>query len=1002
MNRHANEFAARALLAGVLVCASLCFARVVSAEEETRQYDIDIAQLPLSQALEAFSQQTGLQYGYLPTDDDEERLIVGPIQGRLTASQVLTKLLPAGFRFEWVNPRTISIVSPPVNAPPGGVNQAVAGKDQQRSELSKNQRVAMENGGGKSGSARGPNAFDVWMTVEGQRIFDSVFESLDPDIQATVFDRADIDASGASTLTDLVRYITQQPYTRSESYLSDGTQVADLRGLGFDSTLVLLNGRRMVATASAVTVNAVDLNIIPVSAVERVEVVSDSMSAMHGADAIGGVLNIVLRRNIPDPVLDIDYGAAAGGAVERHAAFSASGGGNRGRGAIMFDYFDRGPLLGRERDRWNDQNFTRFGSADLRTPSASPGNISSPTAERLPGLPSSFAAIPSADSGTQLVPADFLPSAGQRNLASLYQYQSVAYARTRKSALAQGEYRLTPQIDTFGEVLYVDRENTSQSEPPALSGALVGGANPHNPFGVDVLADALLTELGPRTSTRRAELLHAAGGVRGRLRDWHWEASLQKSQDDAVTLLSTELDQVRVAEALTASSPSDALNLFGHQGANNSELLVSLLAAPSQSRFRTESIQSVVSAGGPIASLPAGRVEIMAGGEWREERARYDIGAPTSLSGSHQRSILAAFGEVRLPLVSSAAKVPGVEELSLVLSGRLDDYSDIGRTFNPEYALIWRPTTALTLRTSLAKSFRPPSLVDLYLPPVDSLGPIGDPARNGELAFPVWRAGGNLDLKPSSAESLSVGLRLEPKSPSPLRLGANYWRIAIDDLIAIPFAARLLAFEKLFPERVVRGPQSDSDIGASIPGTLQLIDVRRLNLESIRASGVDMNGSVTFDTRAGRFKPEVSATWVHSFSTSDLVEGQTISRVGVANAQGTIPRWRAVVRLSWDRGGLGLHTAMRYVPSYDDVDLLGNRNNRKIESEMIVDAQVSLDLGVMLGEQSPWNGFEIRAGAFNLFDSEPPFAEVGWLSGYDTSQGDLRQRFAYVKVAKKF
>ncbi len=100
--------------------------------------------------------------------------------------------------------------------------------------------------------------------------------------------------------------------------------------------------------------------------------------------------------------------------------------------------------------------------------------------------------------------------------------------------------------------------------------------------------------------------------------------------------------------------------------------------------------------------------------------------------------------------------------------------------------------------------------------------------------------------------------------------------------------------------------------------------------------------------------------------------------------------------------GFGLTSAVRYVPSYDDVDFLGGRNGRKVASQAIVDAQLSVDLGKTVGEQSPWNGFEIRAGAFNLFDAEPPFAEVAGLLGYDTTQADLRQRFAYVKIAKKF
>ncbi|HKQ14628.1 MAG TPA: TonB-dependent receptor [Steroidobacteraceae bacterium] len=1003
MNRHANGSAARALLAGAVVLAALCLAHVSRAEEEdTRQYPIDIAQLPLTEALQVFAQQTGLQCGYSPTDDAEEQLMVGPIEGRLTVREILTQLLPKGFTFQWVNSRTVAILSPSANEPPGGIKAEVAAKDQQHSELSKGQQLSLENGGGKSGSARGPYDFKLSMIVRGKRIGDSVFDSLDLDIPAQVFDREDIDRSGASTVTDLFRLVTQQPNLKPGSFLGDGTQFADLRGLGFDTTLVLINGRRTTPTASALSVNAFDLNSVPLGVVEGVEIVSDSSSAIYGADAIGGVINIMLRDEIPEPRLDIDYGAADGGAVERHAAFGASGSYRRARGSIVLDYFDRSPLLGRERDRWNNQDFTRFGGRDWRSPAASPGNVSSATLENLPGLPATFAAIPGTSPGTVLLPADFLATAGHQNLESLLRYQSITDAGTRKGASARGEYALAQRLAAYAELLYVEGEIQDQFEPPALSGAQVGGANPYNPFGTDVLVDTLLTDLGPRTFTRRTEMIQSTAGLRGRIGEWEWEAFLQKGQNDASTVRTGELDLIRVSAALLAADAGDALNPFGGAGANSPTLLTSLLAPPSQSRFRTESIQSVASIGGALAELPAGALQLNAGVERREERVRYDMAPPLNVAGSHERSIVAAYGELRLPVVGEAAQVPAVHDLALVLSGRVDDYSDVGRTFNPEYALIWRPTSALTMRTSVSQGFRPPPLFDLHMPLVDAQGFIVDPARNGEFAIPIVRAGGNPDLKPSNANSLNIGMQFAARGMRALRLGANYWQIDIDQTIGIPAATRLLAAEDSFPDRVVRGPASAADIAAGIPGPLQLVDVRRLNFGTIQTSGVDLNASFTLDTRAGKFKPELSATWIHDYTTSNLVEGLNVSRVGVANFQGTIPRWRAVATLDWSHQGFGLTSTVRYVPSYDDVDFLGIRTRRTVDSETVVDAQFSVDLGEALGGQSPWNGCEIRAGVFNLFDTEPPFAEVAFFAGYDSTESDLRQRFAYVKIAKKF
>ncbi|HEY7642148.1 MAG TPA: TonB-dependent receptor [Steroidobacteraceae bacterium] len=999
MSRHAKGPAHRFLLACALICASLCGAAVTRAQSSEHQYDFDISPMPLSQALLQFAKQTELQLLYSPEDAEEENVAAGQVKGRHTAEEALASLLPDGFTFVWINSRTITVLAPSANSPPGGVNDSVAAKDQQRSELAKGQRLSMSNGGGNNGSAHDPYAFDLSMTVEGRRILDSVFGSLDLDVPATVFDRGDIDALGVSTITDLLRYVPQQLHTMPESYLGDGTQFADLRGLGFDSTLVLINGRRAMPTASALTVNAFDLNSIPPAAVERIEIVSDSNSAIFGADAIGGIVNILLRKDVAGPRLDLDYGAADGGSVERHAAFGASGTHGRAWGSIVVDYFDRSPLPGTERERWNNQDFTRFSSMDWRSPTGSPGNVSSLTLENLPGLSSSFAAIPSVRSSLALTSDDFVSTAGKQNLESLFRYHGVVDAHKRESAVAQGGFQLTPQVNIFGDLLYVDREFEASFEPPALIAAPVSGSNPYNPFHVDVLVDTLLTELGPRKFTDRSDMVRAAVGMRGRIREWEWESSLLKSRDDAVTVQSNELDRARVATALAASDADDALNPFG---ANDAALLASLLAEPSSSHYRTQSTEFVTSVQGPLASLPAGRLELTTGGEWREERIGYDIAPPNDIAGSHRRSIFAGFGELRAPLVDESAGIPAMQELALVLSGRFDDYSDIGQAFNPEYALIWKPASTLTVRTSLAQSFRPPPLFDLYAPRIDVPGAIVDPARNGEFAVPIFIAGGNADLKPSDADSVSVSLKWHPRTPSAFRLGANYWRIAVDETIAIPSAARLLAAEDLFPERVIRGTPSAADIAAGLPGPLQVIDIRRLNNGAVRTSGVDFSASVALDTSVGRFKPELSATWVHEFKTSDLVDGPDVSRAGIASLQGTVPRWRGVARLSWDRGGIGLSSALRYVPSYDDVDLSGNRNGRRVESQKVVDVQLSLNLDYLAREGSPWRGFEVRAGAFNLLDAEPAFAEVDGPIGFDFSQGDLRQRFAYLKVAKRF
>lgn len=139
----------------------------------------------------------------------------------------------------------------------------------------------------------------------------------------TVFDRARIEELGASSVPDLLKYLPQQPFARGENSRFGGAQFVELRGIGADMTLVLINGRRAVTSAPQIASNAFDLNTLPISAIERIEVLSDGASAVYGADAVGGVVNIVLKRAIDEPQLDLRYGTARHGAEERRASLGA-------------------------------------------------------------------------------------------------------------------------------------------------------------------------------------------------------------------------------------------------------------------------------------------------------------------------------------------------------------------------------------------------------------------------------------------------------------------------------------------------------------------------------------------------------------------------------------------------------------------------------------------------------------------------------------------------------
>ncbi|HEY4213687.1 MAG TPA: TonB-dependent receptor [Steroidobacteraceae bacterium] len=814
----------------------------------------------------------------------------------------------------------------------------------------------------------------------------------------TSFSRTDIDALGATTVTEVLKYLPQQPYVRSENFRPDGAQFVELRGLGTDMTLVLINGRRIMPSASGIAVNGFDLNTIPLAAVERVEVLSDAASAVYGADAVGGVVNIILKQEIPAPVLDLHYGAADGGGEEQRASLSAGLSGERARGSVVLDYLHRDFLLGEARDRWRNQDYTRFGGTDQRSLNANPGNISSRTTANLPGLSSPVAAVPDGSSGIGLTPEDL--HAGVRNLDSLARYSSIVPQGERVSAATFGEWDLGARLTAFAELLYTKRSTDTQANAPTLSGTAVPATNAFNPFGVAVSANYLFDGIGPRHLKTDAQLSRGVAGLRGGLGTWDWEVSMMASQEQATAWTERATDATRVAQALASSDPTLALNVFQDGPGGSAALLTSLIATPKESAFKTTGTQAAAFLRGALFEWPAGEAQLAIGGEWRSDGARYR----DFLSFTDTRHASAAFAELNVPLVNAAMQWPAVHGLSLKLAGRYDNYSDFGGTFNPQYGVVWTPVEGLLLRASYGTSFRPPSLFELYAPPTVVPLSIADPRHGNQVVSATAIAGGNPSLQPVEGDSFTAGFVLTPQRLKQLRIAASYWRVSLDERVSLFSPSLLLANEAQFPSRVERGDPSPADVAAGRPGPLLQMDISRVNFGRLETGGIDASASYALHTAVGEWNLSAAATWIERYETADVPNARPKDRVGIASALGTIPQWRGTASLGWQRQGFSLSATGRFVPSYRD-DAGGNPalSGARVDAQSLLDLQAAWDADLAVTQTFWLSGFKLALGVSNVFDEEPPFALMGGSSnGYDLSQGDLRQRFAYVNVSKRF
>lgn len=591
-----DTFAMHRRLLSAIVLALTIATRVHGepVQPDAHEHDLNIARQRVSQALQELSRQTGVQHGYSPTSAEEEATLVGPVSGRYTIDAALAKMLdPVGFGYIWSDARTVSIVPPPAMPP----KKRLLGRQERkkavsRSNFDQQDRSIIDN---------------VVVTRERDHSLQEwSFGAKSPAL--VVFDRERLDQFGVSTIPEALRYLPQLPYC-------GGNCNGQLRGLGGDTTLVLINGRRVAVGGVA---NTFDLETLPLTAVERIEVLLDTPTVAAGADSIGGIINIVLKQDISGASAEVRYGTASGGSAERRLSVSVGGRvSQRARASASIDYFDRTSLLGNDRDLWRNQDFRRFGGADYRAPYSSRGNISSIYPGNLPGLPSPIATVPEGSTGIGMTSADFIPTAGQTNFESLSRFQSVLPKLARWSFVGSANVDLWDRATAFTELIHVDQVWDFESQPSTFSG-IVPAENPFNPFHVPILFQALLE---PIHQTSQSNWLRGLVGAHGPLGNWEWEAVVARTEGEMQSSAEGYVNAQRASALLSQTDPALAPNLFRDDLSSNESFIAAITDTPLRSRFATQSSAARATLRGSMMSMPGGAVGAFLGAEYRNERA---------------------------------------------------------------------------------------------------------------------------------------------------------------------------------------------------------------------------------------------------------------------------------------------------------------------------------------------------------------------------------------------
>lgn len=822
-----------------------------------------------------------------------------------------------------------------------------------------------------------------------------------------VFDRRAIARSGAISISDFTRQLTQNAndltgLTSTGGPIGARTTV-NLRGLGAGTTLVLVNGRRIPRSGQAFNLDDYDLAGIPPSAVERIEVLTDGASAVYGADAIGGVINIITRKDFQGAELTLQYGNPfRSDAAERSASLFAGYARARHGGSITVNVTNRNSFGNDQRPYTATSDHSASGGRDGRD-FFSGGEAGYLIADNLlPGLSTSDASIPPGQNGLGLTRAAFAPYQGV-----IFPLDGAPFGDSvegTESGMGRADWHFDlHRAATFYTELSHTRSRTIGKGPPPLAPEIsVPAENPFNPFGVDLLVSKSFHELGRSTFIYDSRNENIAAGLRGEWgRSWRYDASFTRSRLTSASWspVPDAISFNTITPLASRTDPASALNVFGdgRLPVSSSHLII-LRSALGVFEYSTRAENDVfdLHADGVLRQTRAGAIRASVGAEHRLEgvshRSRNTTGKTFSqLAVDSERKTAAGYGELEVPLLGEGRNFPLARSLVVHLAGRYDDTAGFDPEFSPKYGAIWQPVRALRLRASVSEGFKTPNLFILAQPTTtrntrySAISNIVDRARNelivGTLSVST---GGNPRLRPESSRSKTYGMVFEPARIRGLSMSADYHEIRyVDRVISTLREQDIIDF---FPERFTRAAAVNG-----VPGRILSFDRRAANLDSSRSEGMDFKVSYQHEGRRGRWNYAAAATRNLHLSLRSSPSAPTVERVDSLG----MPKWRTTASIAWENERAEAGVAWRYVAS--------TRNALTFPARIEAASEFDVHAGYRFAPRGEGRragllrDLKVDLGVQNVLDTTPP--PTNGAGGYAVL--DPRQRRYWISIGKQ-
>ena len=934
----------------------------------------------------------------------------------------------------------------------------VAGDATAQEEQQLAQAAQSDTGGSSQNAGLGGGTLDE-VTVTGTRILRDGYEAPTP---ISVLGAEELTSMGVANIADAVNRLPAISSSISTRTISSnigtgtaGVNTLNLRGLGANRTLVLLDGKRIVPSSLGTGGNAsaVDVNSIPNGLVQRVEVVTGGASAVYGSDALAGVVNFILDKQFTGFKTAVEGGITQAGDGENYKVTVTGGtpfANDRGHLLFSGEYNDDQGVIGNDRS-WADDSYQMMNNPAYTPTNGQPQLINVHQAGVANGTTGGLI-LDTTLKGTRFVengnvirfnfgnnPAANGPimSGGDWQSSRIDRLTTLALPLTRRTMFGRASFDLTDNVSVFAELQYSHTKSHNRQVVPNLNNGTDITILQRNPFIPDSVKAAMVAGNIPQfrmgslngdmpylQGINVREMKRAVTGIEGSFAfigtEWNWDAYFTHGEQDITSKTPGNRINARYRAAIDAvldpatgrivcangdptCVPYNPMGL----GVNSQEAIDYVTGMGHSETTLKQDVVAASMNGEPFSSW-AGPVSLALGAEHRREKvsgwASELDEANAFFAGNYHATqgkynVTEAFVETVVPLLKDK---PFAETVDFNGAVRWTDYSTSGEVTTWKAGATWQPIQDVRFRVTRSRDIRAPNLGEVFNTGQSGTGNNVDPFRN-ESYFMLSRTSGNRDLKPEEADTTGIGVVFSPRFLPGFQMSVDYYKIEIDGAIATLGTTAIL-------NRCFEGdPLMCSLISRGANGRVSLIEIKPQNILGQEASGFDVEASYTLPLPVGQLRWRGLASFVETFETVDnggLIDGRGVNSdeggIGLGSAL-SAPKYRFLTSLTYDLDPVSVGLTMRGVSS-------GVYNNAFIECDGDCPAATSLHPTINENDIDGANYFDLSFSykmemgevffvTENLLNEDPALVAGGRGAGFYQGQSN---RFLYDRYGRTF